>query len=50
MAKTISVECIWESLHDIEVPDDWQKGDDIPIEWLEQADSSTAYLVDWKGE
>lgn len=48
MGKIISVECHWESLHDVEVPDDWQEGNDIKIEWLKDVDSSTASLIDWK--
>ena len=48
--QTISVEVTWESLHDIEVPDSYKPGDDIPIIWLAGVKSHTASLVDWKAE
>lgn len=50
MSKTISVEARWESLHDVEVPDDWKRGDDLPPSAFDQIKSHTASLVDWNTE
>jgi hypothetical protein len=49
--KTITITCTWESTHEIEVPDDFEVPDSLdgfPPEVLDEIDSSTASLVDWK--
>lgn len=50
MAKTVEVECVWRSTHEVEVPDDFEDtGDlhDFPEEALEEMTPNTASLVDW---
>jgi hypothetical protein len=46
--KMVTLECKWESLHDVEVPDDWNDGDPLPEGAMDGITSATAYLLDWK--
>jgi hypothetical protein len=49
--KEITITCTWESVHVIEVPDDFvvpETLDSFPPEALEEMKPTTAELVDWK--
>jgi len=51
--KTITVQCTWESLHDVEVPADFDcfevdSLDSFPPGVADQLTSHTASLVDWE--
>jgi len=49
--KEVEITCTWESVHRIEVPDDWEVPDTLngfPPEALEQIKSDTAALTDWR--
>lgn len=49
--KTITIRCTWESVHDIEVPDDFEvptRLSAFPEDALEEMSSHTAELVDWE--
>lgn len=49
--RTIEVECIWRSTHEVEVPDDFTDTgnlSDFPPEALEEMTATTAGLVDWE--
>lgn len=49
--KTIVVTATWRSTHEIEVPDefeDWGNLNDFPPEALNEINTTTAELVDWK--
>ena len=51
LMRTVHVTATWRSYHDIEVPDDFQDTgslSDFPPEALEEIESHTAELVDWK--
>jgi hypothetical protein len=45
--KTVSVQCTWESLHDVQVPDDWTTDQPLPPSAFNEMKSHTASLVDW---
>lgn len=50
MSKTITVRAHWESVHEIEVPDDFTdtgRLSDFPDNALEEITSDCASLVDW---
>jgi hypothetical protein len=45
--KTLRVVCRWETIQDVEVPDDYEIGSYLDKEWADQVDSANASLVDW---
>ena len=45
--KTIILHCTWKSEHHIEVPVDFDEGEDDLIPLLDQVDSRSASLDDW---
>lgn len=48
--KRVTVTCIWEPQHEIEVEDDWEVPatlGEFPPEALDEMTSNTASLVDW---
>lgn len=46
--KTLQIRCVWETSHEVEVPDDYEPGSTLDEEWADQVDTSTASLVDWE--
>ena len=49
--KIVTITCTWRSVHEIEVPEDWEVPDELsgfPPEALEEMTAHTAELVDWE--
>jgi len=45
--KELRIRCFWETIHTVEVPDDYIPCGILDEEWADQVDTSTAELVDW---